>query len=186
MTDAFLIRDARPAEAARLSQLMRELFLASYRHCSTPRNVATFLEATYQEALQRAELEDPTIETVVVEAGDDWLGFAQLRFGKPAPDGVTLANGAELGRIYLGPPAQGRGIGSALLRELEARTRARGRDGLWLNAWQEAPQAVAFYRREGFEICGTTEFIVGDDAKADWRMVKRFDAMGDGAARRER
>ena len=172
MTDPFLIRDARPAEAARLARLMRELFLAAYRHCSTPRNVAAFLDATYGEAQQRAELEDDGIETVIVEAGDDWLGFAQLRFGKPAPPGVTLSRGAELGRIYLGPQAQGRGVGTALLRELETRTRARGRDGLWLNVWLEAPQALAFYRREGFEICGTADFVVGDDVKQDWRMQK--------------
>ena len=168
------IRIVAPREAARLSTFMRELFVAAYRHCSTPENVATFLDATYSEARQRAELDDAGIETVVVERGDAWLGFAQLRFAKPAPDGVTLAHGAELGRIYLGPQAQGLGIGRALLRDLEARVRARGRDGLWLNVWQEAPQALAFYRREGFEIVGTTDFVVGDDAKTDWRMVKRL------------
>lgn len=168
----WIIRGVLAHEAARLSALMRELFLQAYRHCSTPENVATFLDATYSERQQRAELDDPSVDTVVVEDGADWIGFAQLRFGKPAPSGVTLCNGAELGRIYLAAGAQGRGIGQALLRDLEARTVARGRDGLWLNAWQEAPQAVAFYRREGFAIVGTTEFVVGDDAKHDWRMAK--------------
>ena len=172
----WIIRRARADEAARLSALMRELFLEAYRHCSTPENVAAFLDATYSERQQRAELDDPAVDTVVVEDGADWLGFAQLRFGKPAPSGVMLCNGAELGRIYLAARAQGRGIGQALLRDLEARTLARGRDGLWLNAWQEAPQAVAFYRREGFEIVGTTDFVVGDDTKADWRMAKRLGA----------
>jgi GNAT superfamily N-acetyltransferase len=87
---------------------------------------------------------------------------------------VPLARGAELGRLYLAPSAQGRGIGSALLCEVEARARVRGRDGLWLNVWQEAPQAIAFYRREGLVPCGVTDFAVGDDVKKDWRMAKRF------------
>ena len=173
MPDA-VIRRVAPAEAARLCALMRDLFVAAYHHCSTPANVAAFLAATYSEAQQRAELEDDGIETVVVERDADWLGFAQLRFNKPAPPGVDLPNGAELGRIYLGPRAQGQGIGQRLLRDLEARVQARGRDGLWLNVWQEAPQALAFYRREGFEIVGTTDFVVGDDAKTDWRMAKRL------------
>ena len=168
------IRIVAPRESARLSALMRQLFVAAYRHCSTPANVAAFLAATYTEARQRAELDDASIDSVVVEHGGDWLGFAQLRFARPAPAGVTLAHGAELGRIYLDPRAQGRGLGRLLLRDLEARARARGRDGLWLNVWQEAPQAIAFYRREGFEIVGTTDFVVGDDAKTDWRMVKRL------------
>lgn len=168
------IRIVAPREAARLSALMRDLFVAAYRHCSTPANVAAFLDATYTEPLQRAELQNASIESVVVERGADWLGFAQLRFARPAPDGVTLAQGAELGRLYLDPRVQGRGLGRLLLRDLESRVRARGRDGLWLNVWQEAPQALAFYRREGFEIVGTTAFVVGDDAKTDWRMVKRL------------
>lgn len=178
MTD-FEIRPARPDEARRLSSFMRELFVAAYRHCSTPENVAAFLDATYSEAQQRGELENPAIETVVVERGAEWLGFAQLRLAIDAPDGVSLAHGAELGRIYLAPAAQGRGVGVALLREIERRARRHGRDGLWLNAWQEAPQAVAFYEREGFMRCGTTHFVVGDDAKLDWRMVKRFGTPSD-------
>jgi hypothetical protein len=36
MSDAFLIRRARRAEAARLSASMRGLFVAAYRHCSAP------------------------------------------------------------------------------------------------------------------------------------------------------
>jgi len=167
-----IIRDVRRDEAARLAQVLRELFVAAYRHCSTPQNVAAFLDATYGEAQQGAELAEPTIETVAIEDGADWLGVAQLRFGRTAPDGVRFARGAELGRIYLAPTAQGRGLGVRLLRELERRARARGCDGLWLNAWQEAPQALAFYRREGFAIVGTTQFVVGDDAKDDWRMAK--------------
>lgn len=177
----WIIRDVRQDEAARLAQLMRDLFVAAYPHCSTPRNIAAFLDAAYGQAQQCAELDDASIDTVVVECGTEWLGFAQLRFGKPAPAGVTLDHGAELGRIYLDPRAQGRGLGRALLRELERRTLARGRDGLWLNVWQEAPQALAFYAREGFERCGVTQFVVGDDAKTDWRMFKRleprFDAL---------
>lgn len=180
MTD-FELRPARPDEARRLSDFMRALFVAAYRHCSTPENVAAFLAATYSPARQRAELEDPAIETVVVERGDEWPGFAQLRLAVPAPEGVPLARGAELGRIYLAPSAQGRGVGVALLREIERRAQRHGRDGLWLNAWQEAPQALAFYEREGFVRCGTTQFVVGDDAKLDWRLAKRFDARPTGA-----
>lgn len=172
--DDLHFRDVRLNEAARLSEFMRAMFLAAYRHCSSAANVDRFLAEVYGEAQQRAELEDAQVETLVAEERGEWLGFAQIRFGKAVPDGVDLPRGAELGRIYLAPAAQGRGIGSRLLREIERRTRARGRDGLWLNVWQEAPQALAFYTREGFAITGTTHFIVGDDAKLDWRMAKRL------------
>lgn len=171
MSDVVL-RDVRREEAARLADFMRTLFVAAYRHCSTPRNVEAFLDAVYGEAQQRAELDDPTQQTLVAERDGEWLGFAQLRLGKPAPAEVTLARGAEVGRLYLAPAAQGGGLGRVLMRELERRALAQERDGLWLNVWQEAPQAIAFYRREGFAIVGTTGFVVGDDVKTDWRMQK--------------
>ena len=168
-------RAPRLDEAERLSGFMRELFVEAYRHCSTPQNVDAFLAATYRPERQAAELADADVETVLVEDADgEWLGFAQVRFAAATPDGVTLARGAELGRIYLAARAQGRGVGVALLREVERRARARGRDGLWLNVWQEAPQALAFYQRDGCTVVGPTDFVVGDDAKTDWRMAKRF------------
>ena len=83
-----------------------------------------------------------------------------------SPDAVQLMTAFTM------PGYQGQGLGRRLLRVLEARARASGCDGLWLNAWQDAPQALAFYRREGFAIVGTTAFVVGEDAKLDWRMAK--------------
>jgi GNAT superfamily N-acetyltransferase len=167
-------RPAVPAEADRLSALMRRLFLAAYRDCSSERNVQAFLDTVYTPARQLAELKDPAIHTCVLEDGDHWAGFAQLRLAARRPDCVPLANGAELGRIYLDPAYQGRALGATLHEHIAGIARDHGRDGLWLNVWQLAPKAVAFYERQGFRIVGTTDFIVGDDAKTDWLMYRRF------------
>ena len=169
---AVALRDVRRDEAARLADFMRALFVAAYRHCSTPDNVDAFLAAAYGETQQGAELDDPAQQTFVAERDGEWLGVAQLRLARTTPGEVTLAHGAEVGRLYLAPAAQGAGLGRTMMRELERRALAQGRDGLWLNVWQDAPQAIAFYRREGFAIVGTTGFAVGDDVKTDWRMQK--------------
>ena len=161
-------------EAERLTDLMRRLFVASYGHSSTPENVQAFLDGVYTPEKQRAEIDNPHIYSCVLEDGDAWAGFTQIRFAASKPDAVPLANGAELGRIYLDPAYQGRALGGRLLGHVEAVARERGRDGFWASVWQQAPQAIAFYRKNGFEIVGTTTFFVGAEGTPDWIMAKRF------------
>ena len=47
----------------------------------------------------------------------------------------------------------------------------RGTASLWLSCWQQQPQAIRFYEKEGFRITGELVFVVGDDPKDDWLMV---------------
>ena len=104
-------RTARIEDAQRLSALMRETFIAANGHCSSPENVAAFLDAVYSTQRQRDEIVDGNVVTLIVEVDDgSWAGFAQLRFATVAPDSVTLARAAELGRMYLSPAYHGQGV----------------------------------------------------------------------------
>lgn len=169
------IREACAHEAARLTVLMRETFLIANGDCSSAENVNAFLDAAYTVPRQRAELADPDLTTLIAQDGHGyWAGYAQLRFATEARNGVTLARPVELGRIYLLPRYHGQGFGAALMAKLVERARDRGGDGLWLNAWEEATRALRFYARHGFEIVGRTFFAIGDDAKGNWVMQRRF------------
>lgn len=169
------IREACAHEAARLTVLMRETFLSANADCSSAENVNAFLDAAYTVSRQREELADPDLATLVAQDGRGyWAGYAQLRFGTEPRNGVTLARPVELGRIYLLPRYHGQGFGAALMAKLVERARDRGGDGLWLSAWEEAIRALRFYARHGFEIVGRTFFAIGDDAKGNWVMQRRF------------
>ena len=170
-TDA-VIRPARPVEAAALSSLMRRTFLAANGHCSTPDNVARFLDAAYQPALQAAEIRDPDTLTLIVEQDGQWAGFAQLRWGTTPPPEIDLLPTVELGRIYLDAAFHGRGIAAQLVANLLAAASVRGSRSVWLNVWQESAQAIRFYRKHGFQIVGRSVFTVGDDPKQDWVMTQ--------------
>lgn len=171
------IRAARREDAARLCALMRETFITANGHCSSAENVEAFLDAVYTVPRQRAEIDDPDLVTLIAQADNgDWAGYAQLRFATTPGHGVTLARPVELGRIYLLPRFLGQGLGTELMQRLVDCARRRDGDGLWLNAWQDATQAIAFYLRHGFRIVGQTGFAVGTDSKPNWVMQKRFAA----------
>ena len=79
-------------------------------------------------------------------------------------DGVSVGHFAieehadriELRMMLLAPHAQGRGIGSSLMRKIMERANSRGLPvALWVTDWNEG--AIRFYRRFGFEIIDTVE-----------------------------
>ena len=172
MRNNVVIRSARPADAADLSALMRRTFIAANGHCSSPENVAGFLDAAYTPELQAREIRDPDTLTLIVEQDGQWAGFAQLRWGTAPPPVVSLLPTVELGRIYLDPAFHGRGLAAQVVANLLAAASLRGSRSVWLNVWQEAAQAIRFFQKHGFEIMGSSLFRVGDDVKDDWVMMQ--------------
>lgn len=167
-----LIRPARVSDAEALSALMRRTFLAANGHCSTPENVAAFLDSAYTAEQQAREIRDPDTLTVIVEQDGQWAGFAQLRWGTTPPPEVALLPTVELGRIYLDEAFHGRGLAAPLVANLLAAASLRGSRSVWLNVWQESAQAIRFYQKHGFQIVGRSVFTVGDDPKDDWVMTQ--------------
>ena len=100
MKSNVVVRSARLADAADLSALMRRTFVAANGHCSTPDNLAAFLESTYRPEVQAREIRDPDTLTLIVEQDRQWAGFAQLRWGTTPPAEVDPLPTVELGRIY--------------------------------------------------------------------------------------
>jgi GNAT superfamily N-acetyltransferase len=58
----------------------------------------------------------------------------------------------ELKRMYTRPAARRRGIGGALLFELEARARVLGHQRLVLETGTKQPEAIAMYESLGYEV----------------------------------
>jgi ribosomal protein S18 acetylase RimI-like enzyme len=167
-----VIRPARLAEAADLAAMMRRTFVAANGHCSTPENIAAHLQAMYTPERQAQEIRDPDTLTLIVEQSGRWAGYAQVRWGTVPPPEVTLRPTVELARIYLDAEFHGQGIAAPLVSHLLAAARLRGSRSVWLTVWQDAGQAIRFWRKHGFQIVGRSTYRVGDDPKEDWVMTQ--------------
>ena len=89
------------------------------------------------------ELSQPeTRRYLIAEAPDGIVGYAGLMCIEPIADVQTIA---------VVPEYEGRGIGSALLRELISEGRRRGAADLLLEVRADNPRAQKLYRRFGFE-----------------------------------
>ena len=165
------IRHATPEDAAILADLGARTFRETFEpHTSGP-DLEAFLAATYGEAIQRAELADPSRPARILEVDGAPVGFLQLRLGHREP-GVPGERPVELQRIYVLRAAQGGGRGAALMAEALEMARAWGADTLWLGVWENNHKALAFYARSGFREVGEHIFTIGDQVDRDLILAR--------------
>jgi ribosomal protein S18 acetylase RimI-like enzyme len=158
------------ADSAALGEFMARNFLDAYGHCSTPENVQAAVEEHYGEPAQLRQIADPGRWNLVALVDGECAGHAQLREVSEAPEGAGPPPVIELSRFYVDTRFHGRGIAQAMMAQVKQQARERGARSIYLSVWQEQPQAIRFYTKEGFRIAGTLVFVVGDDPKDDWLM----------------
>jgi putative acetyltransferase len=90
----------------------------------------------------------PTAETVAVFLLARGPGGAAIGCGGLRPLGP---GSGEIKRMYVEPAARGTGVAAALLRALENHARGLGITRLLLETGTGQPDAIRFYRREGYE-----------------------------------
>ena len=136
MSDRPTIRDARPGETDRLT----EVAWTAKGHWGYP---AAWMEAWRPALTLTAAFVEAHPVFVAVDADDRPLACAAL-----VPDGADV----QLEHVWVAPEAMGRGLGRALVAHAAAAARALGGRTLWIDS---DPNAAAFYERLGAEPAGT-------------------------------
>jgi len=173
-----VIREATPGDAARLAVLARDTFVDTFGPDNTAEDMALYTASAFGEAIQRAELLDPSNTVFVMERGDEWMGYAMLRDGD-APACVASANTIEIDRLYVAKEHIGARAGAALMRHCLERAAQVNKDTVWLNVWERNERAIRFYERWGFETVGTMPYILGNDHQTDFVMVRHVSEVRD-------
>jgi GNAT superfamily N-acetyltransferase len=97
-----------------------------------------------------AILADPSYRTIVAEEGDRIVGLAGMRRGLRYEAGLFV----QLAALIVDEQFEGRGIGTALVAEVEAWARSIGARMVTLNSGHHRDAAHRFYRRRGYESTG--------------------------------
>jgi ribosomal protein S18 acetylase RimI-like enzyme len=168
---AFDIRRATEADVAALTEFGARTFRESFAKDNTAEDMERHLASAWRPELQRAEIADASIDTLLAESRGALAGYAMVRERLPPP-GVSALAPIELWRFYVDRPWQGRGLAQGLMRAVEERARARGGRELWLGVWERNERAQAFYRKCGFERVGSQIFVVGTDPQTDHVMLR--------------
>ena len=161
-----VVRRATTADAALLAEVAARTFYDTFADSNTPEDMEKFLSSTYSEEIQRKEIEDGTMTTLLAECDGTLAGFAQIKMAK-APECVKGPSPIEIKRFYVDKPFHGRGVAQELMRTAEEIARDAGAKTIWLGVWEHNDRAIAFYRKIGFFPVGNQPFLVGTDLQTD-------------------
>ena len=99
------------------------------------------------------------------------IGSSGLPFGSGAGSSIALNNALYIERIYFIKEAAGKGLGSFCFNFIYEMAKTLGRTNVWLMAMDTRRDAIRFYEKQGFDICGTWALDF-DMMKPDcWGMV---------------
>lgn len=170
-SSAVEIRRATLADRDLLTGMGARMFADTFAADNTPEDMAAYLAKSFNPDKQTAELTDPQCIFLIAEVDGEPVGYTRLLFG-PAPDCVKAIQPMEIVRLYADKEWIGHGIGSRLMAEAVETARRADCDIVWLDVWDRNERAISFYRRQGFEICGEQDFVLGGDVQHDWLMSK--------------
>jgi ribosomal protein S18 acetylase RimI-like enzyme len=146
------------------------MYTQTFGDFTDPEDMDEFLSTMYHTSQQEEEIASENIRTLIVEAEDQIIGFAQVRSGL-VPECVVGELPIELWRFYVDQLWQGRGIAQDLMNAAKAGAVGLGGRTIWLGVWEDNARAISFYSKSGFRDVGSKSFWVGKDRQTDRVMV---------------
>lgn len=172
----FFIRPAKISDSISLAAFSANAFRAAYDWYNTEEDMNKYVRENFTAAKMESEINDSAIVYLLAYADEELVGYAKLSM-QPVEFKTVSERPLEIARLYTKPELIGKGIGKKLIEESVLFAMKNKFDSLCLSAWQQNEKAVSFYKREGFEIAGTTTFVLGTDVQDDFIMVKRLPSI---------
>lgn len=166
----FNIRNAEPSDLNALRDLGVSSFASAYSRFNTPENMHTYLSENFSEERLLSEINAG--EILVGLQNNRLVAYAKLVI--PDSSKIPENNPLEIARLYTDPHLIGQGIGASMISAIAEEAFKRDCDSICLDVWQKNYRAINFYQREGFRICGLTQFRLGDDVQDDFVMIRRL------------
>lgn len=164
------IRTARYSDEVSLRELSIASFVHAYAAHNTETDMQNYLATHFSEQAIQAELSDPSLCFLLAFEQEELVAYAKLVVADSGriPDHKPI----EIARLYTKPELIGGGIGVQMIKAIAEIAGAKGCDSICLDVWQKNFRAINFYQREGFRICGLTQFRLGDDLQDDFVMIR--------------
>jgi len=150
-------RKASPGDALLLTTLAREIYKEHYLHLWYPGGANWYMNE-YAYALHKIEHEllDSNVEYYLALENDIPVGYMKLLLNASLP-GYESNEALEVERIYLLKAITGKGTGRQLMRMAMEKAKALKKNIIFLKAMDSSAEAIQFYQKLGYSICGTLQ-----------------------------
>jgi ribosomal protein S18 acetylase RimI-like enzyme len=158
-----------------LREVAYETFDETFRDQNTAESMSAYLETAFALEQLQKELTHPSSQFYFVIYDGDVAGYLKVN----VDDAQTEAMGEdalEIQRIYIKRRYQKLGLGKLLYHKALEIARELGKKRVWLGVWERNENALAFYRKMGFEQTGAHSFYMGDEEQTDYIMSLVLDS----------
>ena len=152
-----------------LQTLCITTFYAAYHNKNKPQNMQKYLSSAFNTDRLTKELSNPNTQIIFLKKDKEVLGYFKINENEAQTDFQT-ANSLELERIYILPELQGNNYGKIMLEETIRIAKSKGKSKIWLGVWENNPNAVRFYERNGFTVTGEHGFMFVDKVQVNLIM----------------
>ena len=156
-----------------LRNLSIQTFKETFEEVNTEEDMQKYLLENLSIEKLKSELENPNSEFYFAENNDEILGYLKLNF-KDAQTEKLEENHFEIERIYVLKAFLGQKIGQILFDKAIEIGREKNLEYVWLGVWEENHRAIRFYEKNGFEIFGKHDFVLGKDVQTDLLMKMKI------------
>ena len=156
-----------------LRNLSIQTFKETFEEVNTEEDMQKYLDENLSIEKLKTELENPNSEFYFAENNDEILGYLKLNF-KDAQTEKLEENHFEIERIYVLKAFLGQKIGQILFDKAIEIGREKNLEYVWLGVWEENHRAIRFYEKNGFEIFGKHDFVLGEDVQTDLLMKMKI------------
>jgi ribosomal protein S18 acetylase RimI-like enzyme len=165
------IKKAGITDAGVLLAYSKKTFYDFFAHLNDPANMEAYSVVAFTQQNMLEQLNNPNSEFYFAMVDGDIAGYLKLNFNDAQTE-YKDKNALEVERIYVSGEHHGKRIGKQLLNFAIDMARSKKFEYVWLGVWEHNHKAIGFYEHNGFEPCGSHEFLLGDDKQTDLLMKK--------------
>ena len=156
-----------------LRNLSIQTFKETFEEVNTEEDMQKYLDENLSLERLKSELENLDSEFYFIENENKNLGYLKLNFENAQTEKVE-ENYFEIERIYVLKAFLGQKIGQILFDKAIEIGREKNLEYVWLGVWEENHRAIRFYEKNGFEIFGKHDFVLGKDVQTDLLMKMKI------------
>ena len=156
-----------------LQKISITTFRETFEEVNSEKDMQKYLDENLSLERLKSELENLDSEFYFIENENKNLGYLKLNFENAQTEKVE-ENYFEIERIYVLKAFLGQKIGQILFDKAIEIGREKNLEYVWLGVWEENHRAIKFYEKNGFEIFGKHDFVLGKDVQTDLLMKMKI------------
>ncbi|RDI37254.1 GNAT family N-acetyltransferase [Falsibacillus pallidus] len=154
-----------------LQKIGYETFNETFKNQNSPENMKVYLEKAFNMEQVKKELSNRSSEFYFVVSNGEIAGYLKLNTNEAQSESMGEES-LEIERIYIKKEFQKHGLGKFLFNKAMEIAMDSKKQNIWLGVWEKNKNAIAFYKKMGFEQTDTHSFYMGDEEQTDLIMVK--------------